>query len=179
MISTLVLGPLSDKFGRFNLLMISEILMIGVCIWYCYPNIYSFYGARFGAGMVAAMSQALSPVVLTEMFPQEIAAKMGMVVYISLTGMICVAYMVNYIFDSPEAIAANYRIIFSWIGVISIVRLILLIAFFIGKETPSFLVSSSGDIDDERSASRTRLCSILSTVYAKEEVDTIAEDLIR
>lgn len=97
--ATLFMGFISDQIGRINLLLLCEVIMVICCGLYSIPELYTFYAVRFVTGMVSAVNQAMSPVVLTEMFPGDISGPMGMVVYISITGSIFASYSWGWFMD--------------------------------------------------------------------------------
>lgn len=178
MASTLIMGPISNRLGRINLLMLCEAITLICCAWYALPNIYSFYAVRFVTGMAVSVNQAMSPVVLTETFPSKISGPMGMVVYISLTGFILGSYSPAWIFTDDE-IAKYYIYIFAFPGIVALSRLILIFVLFYKIQTPIHIITQAGSlIEDTRSAFYQKLIRVLGTVYVQEDVPKVARDLI-
>lgn len=165
-------------FGKFNYLLLIEFIISLTCIGYSIPNLYSFYVMQFFSGLLAASNVTVSVLILTEFFPKTVSGRTGPLLYVSITGMILLSYTINFIFPSDDQVVDNYIPIFGWIIIISLVRSLLIITIYCGKETPVQIVKNSTNIENKESKSRKKLCWVLSTVYQKDQVELIAHDLI-
>lgn len=175
----MLVGVLVALIGRINLLLIIEFGVALACVGFAIPNLYVFYLTQFMSGMLAASNVTVSVLVLTELFPAIVSSRMGTLIYLSLTGMILLSFTINFIFTDDQQIEDNYILIFGWIIIIAVTRFILIAVFFCGKDTPVNLVKTSPDIDKKESGSRKKLEWVLSSIYQKEEVPAIVNDLIR
>lgn len=101
-----------------------------------------------------------------------------MVVYISLTGCILGSYSPAWYFNDDQ-IADNYIYIFAFPGIIALSRLVLIFILFFRIQTPTFIVSKAGPkIEEKGSSHYKKLSWVLSTIYSKEDVPKVAQNLI-
>jgi MFS family permease len=130
-IGVLAIGSISDKLGRVKTLLYLEILSLITSGLFYLENIYLLYIARMLAGVICASNSTLGLITINEMYTSDIRGLAGLILYLIITVSILIAYFIPYLFDNDqEKLASNAKLILSYPGLLGILRLILLLAFY-------------------------------------------------
>src|SRR5215203_1399316 len=134
-------GPLSDKLGRRNLILIAGVLFaIGALGAPLAPNVGVLVFFRVVLGLAVGAAALTVPLYLSEIAPTQIRGAISSLNQLMITVGILTAYIVNAILASGGA--------WRWmLGLAVVPAVILLIGMYFMPETPRWLVSQ--DRDDE------------------------------
>jgi SP family sugar:H+ symporter-like MFS transporter len=134
-------GPLSDRLGRRNLILIAGVLFaIGALGAALAPSVAVLVLFRAVLGLAVGAAALTVPLYLSEIAPTEIRGAISSLNQLMITVGILTAYIVNAILASSGA--------WRWmLGLAVIPALVLLIGMYFMPETPRWLVSR--DRDDE------------------------------
>src|SRR5919199_811740 len=134
-------GPLSDKLGRRNLILIAGVLFaIGALGAALAPNVGVLVFFRVILGLAVGAAALTVPLYLSEIAPTQIRGAISSLNQLMITIGILTAYIVNAILASSGA--------WRWmLGLAVIPSLVLLIGMYFMPETPRWLVSQ--DREDE------------------------------
>src|SRR5215212_10491692 len=134
-------GPLSDKLGRRNLILIAGVLFaIGALGAALAPNVGVLVFFRVVLGLAVGAAALTVPLYLSEIAPTEIRGAISSLNQLMITVGILAAYVVNALLASAGA--------WRWmLGLALIPSLVLLIGMFFLPETPRWLVSQDRDED--------------------------------
>src|SRR5215211_5556046 len=134
-------GPLSDRLGRRNIIIIAAILFtIGALGAALAPNVGVLVFFRVVLGLAVGAAALTVPLYLSEIAPTEIRGAISSLNQLMITVGILTAYIVNAILASGGA--------WRWmLGLAVVPALVLLIGMYFMPETPRWLVSQ--DRDDE------------------------------
>src|SRR5918997_1327492 len=134
-------GPLSDRLGRRNLILIAGVLFaIGALGAALAPNVGVLILFRVVLGLAVGAASLTVPLYLSEIAPTEVRGAISSLNQLMITVGILTAYIVNAILASAGA----WRLM---LGLAVIPALVLLIGMYFMPETPRWLVSQ--DRDDE------------------------------
>ena len=134
-------GPLSDKLGRRNIIIIAAILFsIGAIGAALAPNIGVLVFFRVVLGLGVGSAALIVPLYLSEIAPTQIRGAISSLNQLNIVFGILFAYIVNALLASSGA--------WRWmLGLAVIPSLVLLIGMFFLPETPRWLVSQDRDED--------------------------------
>src|SRR5215216_1966492 len=134
-------GPLSDKLGRRNLILIAGVLFaIGALGAALAPNVGVLVLFRVVLGLAVGAAALTVPLYLSEIAPTEVRGAISSLNQLMITVGILAAYIVNAILASGGA--------WRWmLGLAVVPAVILLIGMYFMPETPRWLFRS--DRDDE------------------------------
>ena len=134
-------GPLSDKLGRRNIIIIAAILFsIGAIGAALAPNIGVLVFFRVVLGLGVGSAALIVPLYLSEIAPTQIRGAISSLNQLNIVFGILFAYIVNAFLASSGA--------WRWmLGLAVIPSLVLLIGMFFLPETPRWLVSQDRDED--------------------------------
>src|SRR5215210_1769292 len=134
-------GPLSDRLGRRNIIVIAAILFtIGAIGAALAPNVGVLVLFRIVLGLAVGAAALTVPLYLSETAPTQIRGAISSLNQLMITVGILAAYIVNALLASSGA--------WRWmLGLAAIPSLVLLIGMYFMPETPRWLVSR--DRDDE------------------------------
>src|SRR5919205_3025190 len=134
-------GPLSDKLGRRNIIIIAAILFsIGAIGAALAPNIGVLVFFRVVLGLGVGSAALIVPLYLSEIAPTQIRGAISSLNQLNIVFGILFAYIVNALLASSGA--------WRWmLGLAVIPSLVLLIGMFFLPETPRWLVSQNRDED--------------------------------
>src|SRR5918911_455678 len=132
-------GPLSDKLGRRNIIIIAAILFsIGAIGAALAPNIGVLVFFRVVLGLGVGSAALIVPLYLSEIAPTQIRGAISSLNQLNIVFGILFAYIVNALLASSGA--------WRWmLGLAVIPSLVLLIGMFFLPETPRWLVSQDRD----------------------------------
>jgi len=134
-------GPLSDRLGRRNLVVIAAILFtIGAIGAALSPNVAVLVLFRVVLGLAVGTAALVVPLYLSEIAPTEIRGAISSLNQLNIVVGILLAFIVNALLANAEA--------WRWmLGLAAIPSLVLLIGMFFLPETPRWLVSQDRDED--------------------------------
>ena len=132
-------GPLSDRLGRRNLIIIAAILFtfgaIGAALA---PNVGVLVLFRVVLGLAVGTAALVVPLYLSEIAPTEIRGAVSSLNQLNIVVGILLAFIVNALLANAEA--------WRWmLGLAAVPSLVLLIGMFFLPETPRWLVSQDRD----------------------------------
>lgn len=135
-------GPVSDRFGRKRLLIVSAVLFLISAIGSAIPrNITEFIIYRFIGGLGVGAASMLSPMYIAEVSPARIRGRMVSVNQMAIVGGMLVVYFVNYFIakfggDETWNVERGWRWMF---GSESLPATVLLVLSFVVPESPRWL----------------------------------------
>src|SRR5918993_1825902 len=134
-------GPLSDRLGRRNLIIIAAVLFtIGAIGAALAPNGGVLVLFRVLLGIAVGTAALVVPLYLSEIAPTEIRGAISSLNQLNIVVGILLAFIVNALLANSEA--------WRWMmGLAAIPSLVLLIGMFLLPETPRWLVSQDRDED--------------------------------
>ena len=134
-------GPLSDRLGRRNLIIIAGILFtLGAIGAALSPNVGILVLFRVVLGLAVGTAALVVPLYLSEIAPTEIRGAISSLNQLNIVVGILLAFIVNALLANAEA--------WRWmLGLAAIPSLVLLIGMFFLPETPRWLVSQDRDED--------------------------------
>ncbi len=134
-------GPLSDRLGRRNIIIIAAILFsIGAIGAALAPNVGVLVFFRVVLGLAVGAAALIVPLYLSEIAPTQIRGAISSLNQLNIVFGILFAYIVNALLASAGA--------WRWmLGLAVIPSLVLLIGMFFLPETPRWLVSQDRDED--------------------------------
>src|SRR5215211_5525408 len=132
-------GPLSDRLGRRNIIIIAAILFsIGAIGAALAPNVGILVLFRIVLGLAVGAAALTVPLYLSEVAPTQIRGAISSLNQLNIVFGILFAYIVNALLASAGA--------WRWmLGLAVIPSLVLLIGMFFLPETPRWLVSQDRD----------------------------------
>jgi SP family sugar:H+ symporter-like MFS transporter len=143
-------GPLSDRLGRRNIIIIAAILFsIGAIGAALAPNVGVLVFFRVVLGLGVGSAALVVPLYLSEIAPTQIRGAISSLNQLNIVFGILFAYIVNALLASSGA--------WRWmLGLALIPSLVLLIGMFFLPETPRWLVSQDRDEDAREVLRRSR-----------------------
>src|ERR687898_599564 len=134
-------GPLSDRLGRRNIIIIAAVLFtIGAIGAALAPNVGVLVLFRVLLGIAVGTAALVVPLYLSEIAPTEIRGAISSLNQLNIVVGILLAFIVNALLANAEA--------WRWmLGLAAIPSLVLLIGMFFLPETPRWLVSQDRDED--------------------------------
>jgi sugar porter (SP) family MFS transporter len=136
-------GPLSDRMGRRQLIMVAAVTFtVGAIAAAAAPGAGALVAARFVLGLAVGSAALVVPLYLSEIAPTKIRGAIASLNQLMIVVGILVAFIVNAILAS----SGDWRLM---LGLAAIPSLVLLVGMAFMPETPRFLVRS-GDEDEAR-----------------------------
>src|ERR671911_2617382 len=128
-------GPLSDRLGRRNLIIIAAILFtVGAIGAALAPNVGVLVLFRVVLGLAVGSAALIVPLYLSEIAPTEIRGAISSLNQLNIVVGILLAFIVNALLANAEA--------WRWmLGLAAIPSLVLLVGMYFMPETPRWLVS--------------------------------------
>src|SRR5918997_1149623 len=143
-------GPLSDRLGRRNLILIAGVLFaIGALGAALAPNVGVLILFRVVLGLAVGAAALTVPLYLSEIAPTEVRGAITSLNQLMITVGILVAYIVNALLADAEA--------WRWmLGLAVVPSLVLLVGMYFMPETPRWLVSRGREDDAQDVLRRSR-----------------------
>ncbi len=140
-------GPLSDRLGRRNLILLAAVIFAAGAIGAALaPSVAVLVLFRFVLGLAVGAAALTVPLYLSEVAPTGIRGAVSSLNQLMITAGILVAYVVNALLAPAEA--------WRWmLGLAILPSLVLLVGMYFMPETPRWLVSRGRD-DDARDVLR-------------------------
>jgi len=157
-------GPLSDRLGRRNIIIIAAVLFsIGAIGAALAPNVGVLVLFRVVLGLAVGAAALIVPLYLSEIAPTQVRGAISSLNQLNIVFGILFAYIVNALLASAGA--------WRWmLGLALIPSLVLLIGMFFLPETPRWLVSQDRDEDARDVLRRSR-----DEETAEKEIQDIKE----
>jgi MFS family permease len=93
----LLVGPLSDRFGRKMAMLLDSLIFLIVAIGTSIPNdIWTFIAFRFVGGIGIGIASISTPMYIAEITPKHVRGRMVAVNQIAIVAGLAVVYFVNY-----------------------------------------------------------------------------------
>ncbi|UDM31961.1 sugar porter family MFS transporter [Lentilactobacillus laojiaonis] len=136
-IGAAVIGPMSDKYGRKKLVLLSSIIFFVGALGSAFsPEFWSLIIFRVILGMGVGASSALVPTYLAELLPADKRGAMSSLFQLMVMTGILLAYITNYLFSG---IYTGWR----WmLGFAALPAILLFLGALILPESPRFLAKS-------------------------------------
>ena len=143
-------GPLSDRLGRHNLILIAAVIFsVGAIGAALSPNVATLVFFRVVLGVAVGGAALIVPLYLSEVAPTEIRGAVASLNQLMIVLGILTAFIINYALSESEA--------WRWmLGLAAIPSAILLIGMLSMPETPRWLVSQNREDEARRVLMRTR-----------------------
>ncbi len=172
----LIVGPISDRFGRKRALMIAAVLFLGSAIGTALPNdIRIFILFRYLGGVGIGIASMSTPMYIAEIAPAHLRGRLVSVNQIAIVGGIVTVYFVNYFIaragDQAWNQAAGWRWMFASGAFPSFVFALLLFKI---PESPRWLVEMNRAAEAEAILTR-----VGGAQHAREELVRIREGLAK
>ena len=143
-------GPLSDRLGRRNLILIAAVTFsVGAIGAALAPNVAVLILFRVVLGLAVGAAALTVPLYLSEVAPAEVRGAITSLDQLMITIGILAAYIVNALLASAEA----WRVM---LGLAAIPSLVLLVGMYFMPETPRWLVSKGKEEEARRVLGRTQ-----------------------
>ena len=75
---SLISGPMCDKIGRFNIIVIGEILSFVSYYLMTIKNLHVLYAARFLSGLISCLNTGAGQLYFRELMPSRLSSTGGM-----------------------------------------------------------------------------------------------------
>jgi len=142
MFGAMLAGPVSDRFGRRKVMILSALLFLISAVGSALPrNITEFIIFRFIGGLGVGAASMVSPMYIAEVSPARIRGRMVSLNQLAIVGGMLVVYFVNFFIaglgDQAWNVTSGWRWMF---GSESIPAIILLILAFFIPESPRWLI---------------------------------------
>jgi len=162
-LGVMLAGPISDRFGRRNMLILAAVMFLVSAIGTAVPKTLTMFVIfRFIGGVGVGAASMTSPMYIAEVSPARIRGRMVSVnQFAIITGML-VVYFVNYFItrygqaaDQTAGVAAateGWNVLYGWrwmFGSESLPALALLVLLFFVPESPRWL-TEKGHADKAR-----------------------------
>jgi sugar porter (SP) family MFS transporter len=138
----LIVGPISDRFGRKKALLIAALLFLVSAIGTALPkDIWSFIVFRFLGGIGIGIASMSTPMYIAEITPAHLRGRMVSVNQIAIVGGIVLVYFVNYFIAQWGDQSWNETVGWRWMfasGALPAVLFLVLLAAI--PESPRWLV---------------------------------------
>ncbi len=96
-IGVLIVGPLTDRFGRKKAMLLDSIIFLLASIGTAIPNdIWTFIAFRFIAGVGIGIASICTPMYIAEITPKNVRGRMVAVNQIAIVAGLAVVYFINY-----------------------------------------------------------------------------------
>lgn len=170
-LATLVSGIIAERIGRRRLVILYDIFCVVMISLYWIKDLNVLLAVRFFNGFIAAGSQIISAIILTELLPRKVSGVANTSLYSTVVLFGCAAYVQPKIFDRTGMIT-HWRYILMW-PIIPLALKALLLPCFFPKESPKFYMKSH--IENSPEETRERMKSIFRDTYRESQVTEITE----
>ncbi len=163
----LVVGPISDRFGRKRALLISALLFLCSGLGTALPrDIWSFILFRFLGGVGIGIASMSTPMYIAEIAPAHLRGRLVSVNQIAIVGGIFVVYFVNYFIAQAGDQAWNESTGWRWMFASSVLPAVIFVLLLLRiPESPRWLVEMGREREAEAILAR-----VGGSEYAKTEM---------
>jgi sugar porter (SP) family MFS transporter len=166
----LIVGPISDRFGRKKALLLAALLFLSSAIGTALPrDIWTFIVFRWLGGIGIGIASMSTPMYIAEITPAHLRGRLVSVNQIAIVGGILVVYFVNYFIarygDQAWNEAVGWRWMFASGALPSVAFALLLLGI---PESPRWLVEM-GRTDQ----AKTTLSKVAGEDFAEAELASI------
>jgi sugar porter (SP) family MFS transporter len=170
----LIVGPISDRFGRKKALLLAALLFLVSAIGTALPrDIWTFILFRWLGGIGIGIASMSTPMYIAEIAPAHLRGRLVSVNQIAIVSGIVVVYFVNYFIarygDQTWNETMGWRWMFASGALPSAAFAVLLFAI---PESPRWLVEM-----DRAEQARTILAKVAGDEYARAELASIHNSL--
>lgn len=141
-VGVMIVGPISDRFGRKKALYLSAVLFLASAIGTALPNnIWVFIVFRFLGGLGIGIASMSTPMYIAEIAPAHLRGRLVAVNQIAIVGGIVLVYFVNYFIARSGELAWNQEMGWRWMfgsGIVPSAAFFVLL--FLIPESPRWLV---------------------------------------
>lgn len=96
-VGVLVVGPLSDRYGRKPALLLSAVLFFGSALGTALPqDVMTFIVFRFACGIGIGIASMSTPMYIAEIAPKQFRGRLVSLNQIAIVGGIVLVYFINY-----------------------------------------------------------------------------------
>ena len=170
----LMVGPVSDRFGRKRALLLAAMLFLASAIGTALPrDIWTFILFRWLGGIGIGIASMSTPMYIAEIAPAHLRGRLVSVNQIAIVGGILVVYFVNYFVARCGDQAWNETVGWRWMfasGIVPSVAFVLLL--FAIPESPRWLVEMG-----RAGEAKTILTQVAGEEFARTELASIHEAL--
>ncbi len=136
MAGNIVAGPISDKFGRKNVLLVTAMLFTISALWSATATTYvSFVIARIIGGVGIGGAILIAPIYIAEIAPPKLRGSLVSLNQLNIVIGISVAYFSNYFLKDLEGESWRWML-----GVEAIPAIIYFVALFAVPRSPRWLI---------------------------------------
>ena len=178
MIGAACAGPLSDRFGRKRILLLSAVLFAASAIGSALPRTFSeLVMARFVGGLGVGMASMLSPLYIAEVAPAHLRGRLVSLNQIAIISGMLVVTIVNWLV-AESAPAESWNVTTGWrwmFGSETIPAVLFLLCLLVVPESPRWLTKQGRQ--DEAIAVLTRVGGTEQAQRQMKEIqDAIAHE---
>lgn len=171
MAGNLVAGPLSDKYGRKNLLIVTAILFTISATWSALATTYpTFIIARIIGGIGIGGAILIAPIYIAEVAPPKLRGSLVSLNQLNIVIGISVAYFSNYFLKDIEGDSWRWML-----GVEAIPAFLYFIALFIVPRSPRWLIQKLNKTD----LAEKTLTKIGGSKFAKITIEEIVRGIAK
>lgn len=170
----LLVGPISDRFGRKKALLLAAFLFLVSAIGTALPpDIRTFIVFRFLGGIGIGIASMSTPMYIAEITPARLRGRMVSVNQIAIVSGIALVYFVNYFIARCGDQAWNEAVGWRWMfasGILPSAGFVLLLAFI--PESPRWLVEMG-----RAPQAQAILAKVAGDAFARSEMAGIRDSL--
>ncbi len=169
MAGNIVAGPLSDRLGRRNVLIVTAILFTISALWSAFATTYvSFVTARIIGGIGIGGAILIAPIYIAEVAPPKLRGSLVSLNQLNIVIGISVAYFSNYFLKDIEGESWRWML-----GVEAIPAFVYFVALFAVPRSPRWLIQRRNLIE----AAERILTRIGGASYAKDTIREIRQGM--
>ncbi len=143
MAGNITAGPLSDKFGRKKILILTALLFTVSALWSAFATNYiSFVIARIIGGVGIGGAILIAPIYIAEIAPPKLRGSLVSLNQLNIVLGISVAYFSNYFLKDLDGESWRWML-----GVEAIPAIIYFLSLFLVPRSPRWLIQKLGKVD--------------------------------
>ncbi len=143
MVGNITAGPLSDKFGRKKILILTALLFTISALWSAFATNYiSFVIARIIGGVGIGGAILIAPIYIAEIAPPKLRGSLVSLNQLNIVLGISVAYFSNYFLKDLDGESWRWML-----GVEAIPAIIYFLSLFLVPRSPRWLIQKLGKVD--------------------------------
>ncbi|MEX1383286.1 sugar porter family MFS transporter [Lutibacter sp.] len=143
MAGNITAGPLSDKFGRKKILILTALLFTVSALWSAFATNYiSFVIARIIGGVGIGGAILIAPIYIAEIAPPKLRGSLVSLNQLNIVLGISVAYFSNYFLKDLDGESWRWML-----GVEAIPAIIYFLSLFLVPRSPRWLIQKLGKVE--------------------------------